>query len=171
MARTISCKAWNSPAEYPSRECKHHIKESEGNMYNPIFKGNVRGGGGGAETSRWGGGGGGGGAIITLTDKLSNALDDGRKVVGMFLDSSQAFDRHNWSMVCNLNRTHRLLWQTMGAPVSVFLGISTCRRSSRDCFTSTLTRYCNWGTQVCTKYLYPSTLLQTMVTTFNNNLA
>ena len=43
MARTISCKAWNSPAEYPSRECKHHIKESKGNMYNPIFKENVQG--------------------------------------------------------------------------------------------------------------------------------
>ena len=31
-------------------------------------------------------------AIIRLTEKLSNALDDGSKVVGMFLDSSQAFD-------------------------------------------------------------------------------
>ena len=42
-ARTINCKAWNSPVEYPSRECKHDIKESEGNMSNPIFKENVRG--------------------------------------------------------------------------------------------------------------------------------
>ena len=23
--------------EYPSRECKHDVKESEGNMFNPIF--------------------------------------------------------------------------------------------------------------------------------------
>ena len=41
--RTISCKAWNSPVEYRSRECKHGIKESEGNMFNPIFKENVQG--------------------------------------------------------------------------------------------------------------------------------
>ena len=40
-ARTISCKAWNSPVEYPSRESKHNIKESEDNMFNPNFKGNV----------------------------------------------------------------------------------------------------------------------------------
>ena len=39
--RTISCKAWNSPVEYPSLECKHHIKESKGNMFDPIFKENV----------------------------------------------------------------------------------------------------------------------------------
>ena len=32
-----------SPVEYPSRECKHDIKESEGNMFNPIFKENVQG--------------------------------------------------------------------------------------------------------------------------------
>ena len=31
------------PVEYPSRECKHDIKESEGNMLNPIFKENVQG--------------------------------------------------------------------------------------------------------------------------------
>ena len=31
------------PAEYPSIESKHDIKESEGNMFNPIFKGNVQG--------------------------------------------------------------------------------------------------------------------------------
>ena len=43
VARTISCKAWNSPVEYPSKECKHDIKESEGNMLNPIFKENVQG--------------------------------------------------------------------------------------------------------------------------------
>ena len=36
-------KAWNSPVEYISRESKHNIKESEGNMFNPIFKGNVQG--------------------------------------------------------------------------------------------------------------------------------
>ena len=41
--RTISCKAWNSPVVYPSRECKHDIKESKGNMFNPIFKENVQG--------------------------------------------------------------------------------------------------------------------------------
>ena len=43
VARTISCKAWSSPVEYPSRECKHGIKESKGNMFNPIFKKNVQG--------------------------------------------------------------------------------------------------------------------------------
>ena len=35
--------AWNSTAEYPSRKCKHDIKEPEGNMFNPIFKENVLG--------------------------------------------------------------------------------------------------------------------------------
>ena len=29
------------PVEYPSRECKHAIKESKGNMFNPIFKENI----------------------------------------------------------------------------------------------------------------------------------
>ena len=42
-ARMISCKAFNSPVEYPSRECKHDIKESEGNMFNLIFKEKVKG--------------------------------------------------------------------------------------------------------------------------------
>ena len=31
------------PVEYPSRECKHDIKEFKGNMPNPIFKENVQG--------------------------------------------------------------------------------------------------------------------------------
>ena len=31
------------PVEYPSKKSKHDIKESEGNMFNPIFKGNVQG--------------------------------------------------------------------------------------------------------------------------------
>ena len=30
------------PCRYPSRESKHGIKEPEGNMFNPIFKGNVQ---------------------------------------------------------------------------------------------------------------------------------
>ena len=38
MVDPSSCKAWNSPVEYPSRECKHEIKGSECNMLNPIFK-------------------------------------------------------------------------------------------------------------------------------------
>ena len=37
-----SCKAWNSPVENPSRECKHDIKEFEGNMFNPRFKENFQ---------------------------------------------------------------------------------------------------------------------------------
>ena len=41
-ARTFSCKAWNSPVEYPSSECKHDVKESKGNMFNQIFKENVQ---------------------------------------------------------------------------------------------------------------------------------
>ena len=36
-------QTWNSPVEYPSRECKHGIKVSKGNMFNPIFKANVQG--------------------------------------------------------------------------------------------------------------------------------
>ena len=41
VAMIISCRAWNSPIEHPSRECKHDIKETEGNMFNPRFKENV----------------------------------------------------------------------------------------------------------------------------------
>ena len=41
--RTISCNDRNSPLEYPSGECKHDVKGSEGNMANPIFKGDVQG--------------------------------------------------------------------------------------------------------------------------------
>ena len=33
----------NSTVEYHSREYKHDIKESEGNMLNPIFKENLQG--------------------------------------------------------------------------------------------------------------------------------
>ena len=36
-------KAWNPPVEYPNSESKHVIRESEGNMSNPLFKGNVQG--------------------------------------------------------------------------------------------------------------------------------
>ena len=32
-----------SSVEYPCRESKHGIKESEGNMFSPKFKGNVQG--------------------------------------------------------------------------------------------------------------------------------
>ena len=32
----------HSPVEYPDRESKHDINESGGNMFNPIFKGNVQ---------------------------------------------------------------------------------------------------------------------------------
>ena len=46
-ARTSNCKTCNSPVEYPSRESKHYTEQSEGNMFNPMFKGNVWG-----ETSR-----------------------------------------------------------------------------------------------------------------------
>ena len=42
-ARTISCKAWNSLVEYPSRDGRHDIEESEGNKFNPIFKDDVQG--------------------------------------------------------------------------------------------------------------------------------
>ena len=41
-ARTISCKAWKSAVEYPSKESKPGVKESKGNMFNPIFKANVQ---------------------------------------------------------------------------------------------------------------------------------
>ena len=35
--RTISCKAWNSPAEYPSWVARCDIKGPDGSMLNPIF--------------------------------------------------------------------------------------------------------------------------------------
>ena len=38
----MSCKARNAPIEYPM-ESKHDIKESEDNMFNPIFKENAQG--------------------------------------------------------------------------------------------------------------------------------
>ena len=38
-----SCKAFSSPVEYPSRECKHNVKKFDGNMVNPIFKEDVQG--------------------------------------------------------------------------------------------------------------------------------
>ena len=41
--RTTRCKAWNSPVEYPSRECKHDVKEFGGNIFNSILKENVHG--------------------------------------------------------------------------------------------------------------------------------
>ena len=42
---TISCKAWNTTAEYASWECKdvRRIKEFEGNSFNPIFNENIQG--------------------------------------------------------------------------------------------------------------------------------
>ena len=42
MARTISCRNQGSSVEYPIVEYKHYINESTGNMYNPIFKGNIQ---------------------------------------------------------------------------------------------------------------------------------
>ena len=38
-------------------------------------------------------------ALITLIDKLSNALDEGSKVVGIFLDFSKAFDTIDHDML------------------------------------------------------------------------
>ena len=40
---TISCKAWNSGVEYPSRESEYDIRDSEDNMLGPIFKEDVQG--------------------------------------------------------------------------------------------------------------------------------
>ena len=42
-ARTISCKAWNSPAEYPSWVARCDIKGSGGTVLNPIFWKKVQG--------------------------------------------------------------------------------------------------------------------------------
>ena len=39
----ISCKAWNSPAEYPSWVARCDIKGSDGTMLNPIFWKKVQG--------------------------------------------------------------------------------------------------------------------------------
>ena len=47
--RTISCKAWNSPVKYPSRESKHDIKKSEGYTFNPTLRDNVQ-----AQKHPWG---------------------------------------------------------------------------------------------------------------------
>ena len=42
-ARTISCKAWNSPAEYPSWVSRCEIKGSDGTILNPKFWQKVQG--------------------------------------------------------------------------------------------------------------------------------
>ena len=42
-AGTIRCKAWNSPAEYPSWVARCDIKGSDGTMLNPIFWKKVQG--------------------------------------------------------------------------------------------------------------------------------
>ena len=52
VARTISCKAWNSPAEYPSWVARCDIKGSDGTMLNPIFWKKVQGQ---KHSGRWGG--------------------------------------------------------------------------------------------------------------------
>ena len=41
--KAISCKAWNSPAEYPSWIARCDIKRSDGTMFNPIFWKKVQG--------------------------------------------------------------------------------------------------------------------------------
>ena len=43
VAKTISCKAWNSPAEYPCWVARCDIKGSGGTMLNPIFWKKVQG--------------------------------------------------------------------------------------------------------------------------------
>ena len=43
VARTISCKAWNSPAEYPRWVARCDTKGSDGTMLNPIFWKKVQG--------------------------------------------------------------------------------------------------------------------------------
>ena len=43
VARTIYCKAWNSPAEYPSWVARCDIEGSDGIMLNPIFWKKVQG--------------------------------------------------------------------------------------------------------------------------------
>ena len=42
-ARTISCKAWNSPAEYPSWVARFGIKGSYSTLLNPVFWKKVQG--------------------------------------------------------------------------------------------------------------------------------
>ena len=43
QGQPISCKAWNSPAEYPSRVARCDIKGSVSTVLNPIFWKNVQG--------------------------------------------------------------------------------------------------------------------------------
>ena len=43
VARTISCKALNSPAEYPSWKARCVKKGTDGTMLNPIFRKKVQG--------------------------------------------------------------------------------------------------------------------------------
>ena len=50
-ARTISCKAWNSPAEYPSWVARCDIKGSVSTVLNPIFSKKVQGQ---KHSGRWG---------------------------------------------------------------------------------------------------------------------
>ena len=41
--KKISCKAWNSPAEYPSWVARYDIEGSDGIMLNPIYWKKVQG--------------------------------------------------------------------------------------------------------------------------------
>ena len=41
--RKISLKAWSPSVKYPNREYKHDIKESEGNIFSLLLKGDVQG--------------------------------------------------------------------------------------------------------------------------------
>ena len=43
VAKTISCKAWNSPAEYANWVARCDMKGSDGTMLNPIFGKKVQG--------------------------------------------------------------------------------------------------------------------------------
>ena len=51
VARTIGCKAWNSPAEYQSWVARCDIKGSNGTMLHPIFWKKVQGQ---KHSGRWG---------------------------------------------------------------------------------------------------------------------
>ena len=41
--KDIQLQSLELRVDYPSRECKHDINKSKGNMFNPIFKENVQG--------------------------------------------------------------------------------------------------------------------------------
>ena len=84
---TISCKAWNSPVEYYSWECKHGIKESKRKHVQSNFQGECPG----AETPT--------GFCICRTriTYVNEAKSIDQKVINSHKNPSDSHNYHDWN--------------------------------------------------------------------------